>query len=153
MGVMPKVIPPTGREAATDAEIQALQAKSNGGQKAPDGFPRRTLDLLSTSEFILFGEDTTLVPKGSILFVPAKYQDNVVASPPGNLIRWTEFLAKYRGVVTFLDVTLDQASGKEPLDPAKLKAASDTGMIVVALHQRSPISVVPAPPAASPEKP
>lgn len=142
MQVMPKDVPVTANDSATAEQVKEMQAKSKAGELAPAGFERNTWSLEKTSQFIHYGEHTTLVPKGSLIYIPEKYKENIVPGPGTDMISWTEFAGKYRAILTFLEVDLDQASGVKPLDAAKMKAARDTGMIVVALYQRGPISVV-----------
>jgi hypothetical protein len=139
---LPKNLPPPACDSTTDAQLKAVQDGAKFGGLAAEGFHRETWDLESHSQFIHFGDQTTLVPKGAILNVPKKLRDHIVTAPVGKMVLWNEFLGTYRGAVTFFEVDLQQAAGVKELDAAKYKIACNTDRIVVAVCDHNPISVV-----------
>ena len=139
---LPQNLPPPACDSTTDAQLQAMQdAGKFGGVAGPD-FHRETWDLEGHSQYIHFNNDTVILPKGAILNVPKKFKDNIVDSITGTLMSWPDFLAKYRGSLSFFDVDIPQASGQKDLDPTRFKAACGTNTIVIAVYNRNPISVV-----------
>jgi hypothetical protein len=137
---IPKDVPAAVRETMTDQQLLKLR-EQQGVKKADTGVKRETWDLESNSEFIVSEKVVTLVPKGAILYVPDRFRQNIAPNLSGSFLIWNEFLAKYRGLVTSFEVTLDQATGEKPLDAARFEAAKKSGLIIVAVLNRSPISV------------
>lgn len=132
--------PPVGK-AISDKELKARQQGEKFGGFAKAGTEPKGWDLEKNSEFITFDGVVTLVPKGAIIHVPERYRANVVSELKGNLMLWNEFAARYRAVVAPFEVSLAEASGKEPIKPERLEAAQKTGAILVGTLGNSPISV------------
>lgn len=127
----------------TDASLKARRASGKFGGFAPDGAAPKGWDLMENSQFIAFEGVSTLLPKGSILHTPLRFQQHIVAQVSGTLMVWSEFAARYRGLVTPFPVTLEQASGQTPIDLRTFEAAKNSGFIVVAMMDGNPVSVSP----------
>ncbi len=126
---------------ATDAELTQRRNNERFGGFSTEDSGAKGWDLMAHSEFIAMEAQVTLVPKGAILHVPERFKANVVSKPEGSILLWHEFLGRYRGMVACFDVTLKEASGETPLDAARFDAAVKSGLIVVAVHNRNPISI------------
>jgi len=141
---MPEVVKPPVAKAVTDAELKRRRAAEKFGgfvaeeEKAhgPKGW-----DLMDYSEFIGIDGYVTLLPKGAIIHVPERLKANVLPKAVGRYLAWPEFSARYRGLVGVREVTLDESSGKKPLDPKAFEVSKKSGLILVAIHAGSPISV------------
>jgi hypothetical protein len=108
--------------------------------------------IIKQSDILNDGIHWTLVPKGSVLHIPAAFSTRVGAKPLGTLLTWSEFLTVNRNWLFTEEVTFDQASGKSPFAPSRLGAWDKNGKVVVAVHFGGPISVVrgePSNPVAS----
>jgi hypothetical protein len=65
-----------------------------------------------------------------------------VSEPPaGNLMTWPEFLASNISWITTTEVSFAQAAGKKPLPAEHTRFWTKQNKIVIAVHQRGPISV------------
>jgi hypothetical protein len=133
--------PPVGPAISDEAFLELRKAERFSGFK-PDTERVKGWDLLSHSDILVFGNDFTILPRGAVLHVPKKLAAHRADQVTGRLLPWTDFVARYRGVVTYLEVTLEQASGKKAIEPAVWRAATETGRIVVAVLNHHPISVV-----------
>lgn len=133
----------------TDAQLRAMQNSQRFGGLSPKDLQKReTWDLEGHSEYIQFDGNVTLIPKGSILFAPDKLQQHVATGLSGKFMLWPDFSARYRGLVTTVEVNIDQASGAKPLDEAKMAVVKRQGLIIVAVLNGNPISVNPCPATA-----
>lgn len=144
---LPKNLAPPVAGGVTDEQLIRLREQQN--LKIAAGPQRETWDIEKNSEFIAYDKTVTLVPKGAILHTPERFRPNIVSGLDGSFLTWSEFIAKYRGLITPFEVTLEQATGEKPLDAARFDAAKKSGLIVVAVLNRSPISVLSAPTATS----
>ncbi|NNC90581.1 MAG: hypothetical protein HKN82_19160 [Akkermansiaceae bacterium] len=107
-------------------------------------------NITANSDFIVFGEASTLVPKGAILHVPNRFRANIDRAPRSGLKIWNQFLSTNRGRLMPLEITRDQALGVAPIEKERLEAACRTGRIVVAVMHGNPTSVnLPTPQAAA----
>lgn len=131
--------------------VEALQQKQTGGsalanldQVSADAqpAPRATSQsIISQSEILHDGTNWTLVPRGAVLFVPAKKADNVGARPVGNLLQFSDFLAKNPAWVSTHETSFQQASGKDPISSEKTEFWAKQDKVIIAVHQGGPISV------------
>jgi len=104
-------------------------------------------DLISRSDVLCFNGMATLVPKKSILALPALFADRVGMVPGAKLVGWAEFHAANRGWVTTQEITLAQARGEQPLEEALNERLSKSTNVVVSTLQGGPISKLqPIPP-------
>ena len=87
------------------------------------------------------GKNWTLIPTGSVVFIPDTLKIHVNARPVGTLLAWADFLVKNRSWVTTYDVSFDQAAGNQPIPAERLTFWSRQDKIVVTVHQSGPIPV------------
>lgn len=103
----------------------------------------RPKDLLATSEVLCFNGIATLVPKGSVLAVPAALRARMSYQPGARLVPWHEFFAVNRGWVTTSEVTFEQAAGRAPLSEWTREQVEKTTVVMIATMRQGPISVNP----------
>ena len=101
----------------------------------------RTTSFLKSSTLLAFNGHWTLVPKRAVIHIPEALQSRIVTKPSGKLLPWTEFLALNRGWLHTQNVAMSDARGETELSPAVCEAYRATGRVVVAVHQRGPISM------------
>jgi hypothetical protein len=73
--------------------------------------------------------------------MPAALKTRVNTKPVGNLLSWQDFLIQNRAWVTTNEVTFEQAAGTEALPADRVLSWTKQDKIVIAVHQRGPISV------------
>jgi hypothetical protein len=100
--------------------------------------------ILKQSMILHDGKNWTIIPKGSVVFLPAVLRERVDAKPAGNLLTFSEFLVQNRNWITTTEVTFDQAAGTEPLPVERVQFWSKQDKLVIAVHQSGPISVIVA---------
>lgn len=144
---LPAKLQGAAAEATTDEALTARQQNEKFGGLRKDGEETKGYDLASHSTFLQFGNQYTLVPKGSVLHVPEKFASSIVTAPTGSFVPWNEFQTAHRASISRFDVTVDQASGKTPLDADKLEIAKRSGCLLVAVYQAGAISVVTSTPS------
>lgn len=96
--------------------------------------------IIAQSTILSDGSNWTIVPNGAVLFVPEKLKSRISTKPSGVLLAWSDFLVRSRGWITICEVSIDQATGKEPLPTERSAFWAKQDKIVVAVHQRGPIS-------------
>jgi hypothetical protein len=96
--------------------------------------------IIAQSTVLHDGARWTIVPNGAVVFIPERMKSRVGATPSGELIPWSDFLSLNRGWISTCEVTFEQASGKEPLAAERTDFWSKQDKIIVAVHQRGPIS-------------
>jgi len=96
--------------------------------------------IIGQSTVLHDGSRWTIVPNGSVVFIPERMKSRVGATPSGELISWQDFLTHNRGWISTCEVSFDQASGKEPLPAERSAFWAKQDKIIVAVHQRGPIS-------------
>ena len=110
------------------------------GEIAP--VPRaETQSIIAQSQILHDGKHWTLVPKGAVLFIPARKSENVGARPVGTLLQWREFLTRNPEWISTQETTFDQASGEVPFAEEKVEFWKKQDRVIVAVHQGGPISV------------
>jgi len=126
----------TLRQEQTNDPMSRM-AKSEGKDPSKENQPQ---DLLKRSDILCFNGMATLVPKQSILAMPAQFSNRLGIQPGVKLVPWGEFFAVNQGWITAQEVTLNQARGQEPLsDVLKERLAKSTNVIIATL-QGGPIS-------------
>ncbi len=119
-------------------------ARQEGKDPSKENQPQ---DLLSRSDILCFNGMATLVPKKSILALPAQFAGRVGMQAGARLVGWSEFHAANRGWVTTQEVTLAQARGEQPLAEGMDERLAKSTNVVVATLQGGPISKLqPTPP-------
>ena len=116
---------PSQKPAAAQANAPAAEAPS----------------IVKQSVILHDGKNWTLVPKGSVVFIPDALRNHVDAKPVGTLLAWADFFVKNRSWITTNDVSFDQAAGNKPIPAERVAFWSKQDKIVVAVHQTGPISV------------
>ncbi|MGD9417973.1 MAG: hypothetical protein Q7R22_003470 [Verrucomicrobiota bacterium JB025] len=145
------------RDRITPEEL--LKRKAAGGgmdafQKPNTPDPRvkspATPSIINESILLSDGNHWTLVPKGSVLHLPEKQKHHVVTQPTGTFTRWSEFLKRNISWLSAESVSMDTATGKNPISTETTDAWPRRGAIVIAVHRGGAISVKPP---AVPEPP
>ncbi|RYD37929.1 MAG: hypothetical protein EOP87_02545 [Verrucomicrobiaceae bacterium] len=146
------------RDAATHDQLAAAlkQQQSNDPLRA---LPRQEgkdpskenqpQDLLSRSDILCFNGMATLVPKHSILALPAQFADRIGMQSGAKLVGWAEFHAANRGWLSTQEITLVQARGQTPLAPELAERLAKSANVVVATLQGGPISKLQSTPPAN----
>ena len=101
--------------------------------------------IIAQSTILSDGSNWTIVPNGAVLHVPEKLKSRISTQPSGGLLAWSDFVVRSRGWITTCEVTIPQATGKEPLPVDRSAFWAKQDKIVVAVHQRGPISFRSAP--------
>lgn len=106
--------------------------------------------IIAQSTILSDGSNWTIVPNGAVLHVPENLKSRTGTKPTGGLLAWSDFLVRSRGWITTCEVTIEQATGKTPLPAERSASWPKQDKIVVAVHQRGPISFRPPPTSTSP---
>lgn len=138
---LPSRILESANDVTTDEALLARQKSEKFGGLRPKDQEMPSYDLASYSTFIQIGDRYTLVPKGAVLNLPEKLASLVVKEPTGLFVHWQEFQAANRATLTNLEISLEQASGQTPIEPAKIDAARRAGVLLVAVIRGGAVSV------------
>jgi hypothetical protein len=87
----------------------------------------------------------TIIPKGSIIYLPSKDKAKVCDKPSGKFTFWPDFIKKNQSWIWLYDITLKQARGLESIPESKLKEFAKLNRMVVATYRKSLISILEAP--------
>ncbi|MFD2160016.1 hypothetical protein ACFSW8_14000 [Rubritalea tangerina] len=134
--------------ATTHEELLALQKNSATKQpvhdkKKPKYEKVNLPSLLERSDILSNGNIWTLVPKNAILYVPQRLQSKVVSAPNGKFVNWQTFLTKNPAWLSTHPVSLKNSSGSDKIDFETFEPVKQRGKIIVAVHNKGPISVTP----------
>ena len=152
------------RDAATNAQlVRQLQKSAHKNplaklnpKKVEDGQDptkvNQPKDLIATSDFLSFQGMSTLIPKRSIIHIPKNYKSRIQFERGSNLVIWPTFFRSNRGWIKAMEVTREQAQGKEPFDEKVAENLSKSSMLVVATYKGGPISVLPYKDPNAPEE-
>lgn len=132
-------------DSTTDDQLRARQGGERFGGIADPEKKQKTYDLVSSSTFLQIDGVFTILPKGAVIHAPSKLLAYIVESPVGKFQAWPDFLSANRGLITTLEVTMDQAAGKTPMDSEKLAQARKGNSLVVATCRGGLVSVNSAP--------
>lgn len=102
---------------------------------------RSRTGIIERSTIISGAGGWTIVPKASVIHVPALYRERVNGVRAGKLLSWKEFHAKNRSWIRLYPITINQATGETPLRDEALTALRRTGVLTVATCKGGPISV------------
>jgi hypothetical protein len=97
--------------------------------------------IIKQSTILHDGKNWTIVPNGAVVFLPEAMKPRVNSKPVGTLLPWSEFLTKNLSWITTNEVSFDQAAGNEELPAERTAFWAKQDKIVIAVHQRGPISV------------
>ena len=106
----------------------------------------RPQGLLSRSDILCFQGRATLVPKRSLIHVPAEMKDRLGMKEGHQIGSWIEFLNANRAWIRTVPVTRVQAEGREPIAKETLDSFEKEKRLVIATYQDGPISVLPLQP-------
>lgn len=136
-------------EVTSDEAFVARRAKAPMNMPAPLRQPLGTsaFGLMAMSTAIQSGPDFMLVPKGSVIFCPPELTTKIVERPSGNIVEWRQFLGSNRSWITTFSVTQEQVMGKKPIPPDALERFRKNKLLVLAILQGGPVTVLkPTPP-------
>lgn len=121
-----------------DNPMKLLQSPPKGGAKV-----HRPEDqsIIKQSVILQDGTNWTLVPKGAVIYLPEAMKSRVDGKPDGTLLAWADFLARNQAWITTHDISFDQATGNKPLQIESVAFWPKQNKVVIAVHQRGPISV------------
>lgn len=111
--------------------------------------PSGESSLLSSSIILWDGVNSTVVPVGSILHLPAGMQEHVIPSLKGNFMFWPAFLKQNQAWLTAREVPLSMAKGDAKAAEPILRAVANESHAVVSVFRGSPISILEARPESS----
>lgn len=100
-------------------------------------------DLIKDSIILCYRGNLTLLPKRSVLHLPDALKSRFEAAEGAAVVTWEDFLKGNRGWIRTVEVSADQAMGREPLDEAVTSAFEGLASVVVATYKGGPISVKP----------
>jgi len=150
----PKPIPSVPmRERASHDSLASRFAKQQESMKAQAARPKpqapdarrekwKPVNLLERSEFLSYRGLTTLVPKGALLNVPAKYADRTRFTKGSKIVRWPEFLRSNHNWIGTFEVSRRQAEAEIPLTEEALESIRKNPQVVVATLSGGPITVL-----------
>lgn len=98
--------------------------------------------IIAQSVILTDGTHWTLIPRGSVLHVPAAQAVRVDARPVGKLLNWRDFLSLNYAWISNEEVSLEQAEGIAPLNEQRSAFWAKQDKIIVAVHLGGPISVI-----------
>lgn len=152
-GIGPSVLPEgplvPSKDLPGDEELAARRGASGatGVKAVPKKARGFTLEALS--QFVSQGEQSAILPKGSVIHCPDVLSTRLVAKPAGALMTWPDFLITHRAWITTHEVTLAQIMGDSPLSEAEQNSFRQGGKMVVATLRGNPVTVLP--PAPKPD--
>lgn len=136
--VLVRVNPATlARLQAKDPSIRLVTPEESAAVKC-NGQSR---EVIKECSILHDGRNWTVVPNGALVHVPASMKDRLNAKPVGNLLKWTDFLARNRQWVSSREVTFDQAVGNKEIESIAFNSGDVTDKIVVAVFGDGPVSV------------
>lgn len=135
------------------AELAAKKRFDPNRAESNKKIPRKDLDrkrvpsnrsrtgIVERSTIISGAGGWTIVPKASVLHVPAGYQKRINGARKGKLLSWKDFHAKNRSWIRLYPVSITQATGETPLTEEAIASLKRTGVLAVATCKGGPISV------------
>jgi len=121
----------------SDLQQRNLREDSEASTKAA----KSRESLVKRSTIVSGASSWTIVPRGSVLNTPSRFKTRVNGQRKGKLVSWRDFYAKNASWIRLLPVTLEQATGQNPLSEEYLESLKRAGLLVVAICQGGPISV------------
>ena len=138
VAIVARTTPEALAKLQQDNPMRLLQSPPKGAAKV-----HRPEDqsIIKQSVILQDGTHWTLVPKGAVIYLPEAMKSRVDGKPDGTLLAWTDFLARNQAWITTHDISFDQATGNKPLQAAQVAFWPKQNKVVIAVHQRGPISV------------
>ena len=100
--------------------------------------------LYKNSHIITHRGEHAIIPKNSIIILPAHLKRRVTEKPDGEFILWPDFKHTNKDWIWTLELSLDQAKGITPISEKKIKDLEKLNRLVVALYRGNPVSVLPS---------
>ena len=118
----------------------AIQKQLQKDQNLPKFQHKPKKSIYDMADVIAFNGKHTIVPKGGVLFAPKYLRDRIgKKGPQGKFSDWTTFYSENSSWIIIENITLNQASGKDPLLEPRIKAILAANRVVVATLKGNPI--------------
>jgi hypothetical protein len=116
-----------------------IRLQQPAGDEAKVGRPENQ-SIIHQSTILSDGSRWTIVPQGAVVFTPENLKSRVNAEPAGELLSWNDFLTANHGWIGTCEVSFEQAAGKAALPEERTSFWPKQNKVIVAVHQRGPIS-------------
>ncbi len=131
--------------AATSAESE--DAETQKGRALLEAARKKTAATAATSWYegsilLSYNGDNTILPLGSILHLPAEFNDRIVEEPTGRRLLWPEFLEKNISWIRLQELPPEVVRGLRPVPVEMENAMADEERMVVAVLRKMPITVL-----------
>ena len=133
--------PPTHADLAKTQKEQEIERHGENREPIKPLVTIKKRDLFAISTLFVHNGNWAMVPRGAVIHVPPHLKSKIVQKPKGKLLRWPLFLQKYGGLFHTQEVSMEQAKGKNKIDPKVIEAYKGSSKIVVATYHRQPITV------------
>ncbi len=142
--MIPKSVGAPSADVSSDDAFIARRAKAAMDAPAPQRqlWKPSGFSLMEMSTALQSGPDFTLVPKGSVIFCPRRFEQNVVKKPSGKIAEWPHFMRLNRSWITTFEVTQDQVTGKTAIPPETWERFEKSNLVVLATLQGGPVTVI-----------
>jgi len=97
--------------------------------------------IIRQSTILHYGKNWTIVPKGSVAFLPGGLKSRVDAVPSGTLLSWVDFLTINRSWLSTCEITANQATGTDPIPAERTTFWAQQDKVIIAVHQGGPITL------------
>jgi hypothetical protein len=99
-----------------------------------------------SNSIILFdGQMHTVVPIGSVLNLPQRLRDRVIAAPQGDFTFWPDFLKRNQAWLAAKEVPLEMARGDAKAAAAILKDLAGDPRLLISVFRNCPITILEPP--------
>jgi hypothetical protein len=140
------------RDVATSAKLQAAFRQvrladpaskfepATGDDPSITGAPK---DIVKESDILSYNGVATLLPKGSVIFVPEILKSRVGWQENAQLVTWSQFFQNNRGWISTMEIDFEQAKGVAPIEEEKATWLGTSTKLVVATFKKGPITMLP----------
>lgn len=137
--------------ATSSFDAEMLKAKA---RPQFEGRPEVQSSLLTSSLFLFDGAHYTVIPVGSILFLPKQLRNRVIREPQGDFTFWPNFLKLNSSWLAAKEVPLEMAKGDAKAGEAIMRSLSvnPSNRVLVSVYKNGPISILEPAPESSAEK-
>jgi hypothetical protein len=97
--------------------------------------------IIKQSTILHYGTNWTIVPKGAVAYVPDNMKSRVDVAPSGTLLSWLDFLTNNRSWLSTCEITVNQATGTDPIPAERAAFWAKQDKVVIAVHQGGPITL------------
>jgi hypothetical protein len=141
------------RDATSERDLQTAAGASRSmmdqlaTMKRPleDNIPTSGNSLFSKSIILFDGEMFTLVPIGSVLYLPPELRNRILSQPQGDFTFWPNFLKRNTAWLGTKEVPLKMAQGDEKLAVNVLQEVKGGKKLLVSVYKDCPITVLEKP--------